>query len=187
MKCALHAALLLAALTGAPAALAQTAAITGPGATGAATTTPSQMDKQFVTKAAAAGLAEVEAGRLAMEKASSDGVRQFAETIVEDHARANEQLQSIASQKNLAMPTEPDAAERKKMAKLQTLSGEAFERAFLKNEREDHQESIELFSKQAKSGTDPDLRKFASDTLPKLQQHLQHVEALQKQQGASGK
>lgn len=182
MRHTLHASLLFAAMAVAQGSFAQSAAITvAPGSTGQ--TEASAADLQFATKAASSGLAEVEAGKLAMKRASSDGVRQFAEIMLEDHSRANEKLTAIASQKNLSIPKAPNDSERRKLARLQKLSGEAFDQALLAQERQGHQEAIALFSKQAESGSDPDLRKFASDTLPKLQQHLQHVEVLQKAKG----
>ncbi len=179
MRNPLHFSLLFAALALSPPSLAQSAAITiAPGSTGAAT--PSQADLAFATRAAAAGLAEVEVGKIAMKRAASDGVRQFAELMLEDHSRANEKLTAIASQKNISIPKAPGDAERRLLAELQTLAGEAFDRALLAQAREDHQAAIALYSKEAESGSDPDLRKFASDTLPKLQQHLQHIEVLLK-------
>ncbi|AAZ96697.1 conserved hypothetical protein [Thiobacillus denitrificans ATCC 25259] len=179
MRHPLQASLLLAALAVAQPSFAQSAAITvEPGPTRPAA--PSKADVQFAVDAAAAGLAEVEVGKIAMKRAASDGVRQFAEVILEDHSRANEKLTAIASQKNISIPKAPNDAARRRLDELQSLAGEAFDRALLSHARDDHQAAIALYSREAESGSDPELRTFASETLPKLQQHLQHVEVLLK-------
>ncbi|UXY14448.1 DUF4142 domain-containing protein [Chitiniphilus purpureus] len=139
-----------------------------------------KMDTDFVAKAGASGLAEVEAGRMALKKTSTDGVRQLANMLIDDHTKANERLNTLAGLKNLSVPSEPGEANRKKLAELEGKSGTAFDEAFLKQQREAHEEAIDLFSKQAKSGKDADLKKFAAETLPKLQAHLKHVRSLQK-------
>ncbi|MHB1353882.1 MAG: DUF4142 domain-containing protein [Thiobacillus sp.] len=179
MRHPLQASLLLAALAASQPSFAQSAAITvAPGA--ARPAAPSKADVQFAVDAAAVGLVEAEIGKIAMKRAASDGVRQFAEVMLEDHSRANEKLTAIASQKNISIPKAPSGAARRTLDELQSLAGETFDRALLARARDDHEATIALFNREAESGSDPELRTFASDTLPKLQQHLQHVELLLK-------
>lgn len=144
-----------------------------------------QSDQEFARKAAAAGLAEVETGKLAKKRASSDEVREMAEQMVEDHSRANDRLTAIASAQNISLPKEPEAAERREIARLQTLSGQAFDRALLAHERTGHREAVALYSRQAESGSNPELKRFASEQLPKLRAHLEKVESLQRKAGGS--
>lgn len=142
-----------------------------------------QSDQEFVKKAAAAGLAEVETGKLAKKRASSDEVREMAEQMIDDHSRANDRLTAIASRQNISLPKEPGDEERREMERLQKLSGQAFDRALLAHERKAHRETIALYSKQAESGSNPELKQFAAEQLPKLREHLEKVESLQRKLG----
>lgn len=160
---------------------AQGSTDSAPSSSQAAASKPSHADKTFVSKAAADGLAEVESGKLAQQKTSSDDVRQVAQKMIDDHSQANEKLQALASQKNLDLPKQPDSAARKQMSRLESMSGPKFDKAFIKNEEQDHKKAIALFRKEAKSGKDPELKKFASEALPKLESHLESLRALEKQ------
>lgn len=200
MKHALHATLLASALAVALGASAQTGTIrpqtehpnrpplgqsnaSEQGARGAAQT--GQSDQAFAVQAAVTGLAQVETAKLAKKRASSDAIREMAEKMVDDHSRANDRLTSIASKHNITLPKDLEAAQQRDVDRLQTLSGQAFDRALLAHERQAHREAIALYSKQAESGSNTELKQFAADQLPKLREHLEHVEKLQRQSGAS--
>lgn len=145
-----------------------------------------QSDQAFAVQAAIAGLAEVETAKLAKKRASSDAIREMAEKMVDDHSRANDRLTSIASKQNITLPKNLEAAQQRDVDRLQKLSGQAFDRALLAHERQAHREAIALYSKQAESGSNAELKKFAADQLPKLREHLEQVEKLQRQSGGSG-
>jgi putative membrane protein len=130
----------------------------------------SKADKKFVDKAAMGGMAEVATGQLASQQASNDQIKQFGQMMVTDHSKANDQLKQIASAKGIAIPAS-DPKSDKEMAKLQGKTGPAFDKAYVKTEVKDHTATIKLFQKEANNGSDPDLKKFASDTLPTLQMH----------------
>jgi len=129
-------------------------------------------DKTFVQKAAIGGIAEVEMGKLAQQKGSSDQVKQFGSRMVEDHSKANDELKQIASSKGITLPTDLDAKHKSKMDKMQKLSGAQFDRAYMDDMVADHKEDVADFKKQASSGKDGDLKAFASKTLPTLEDHL---------------
>jgi putative membrane protein len=137
-------------------------------------------DQQWVMNAARDGLAEVELGRLASEKASSDQIKQFAQKMVDDHSKANDELKSIASGKNITLPTETDAKVKAAVDKLSKLSGEAFDRAFAKDMLSDHKQAVSAFRTESKSGKDPEIKAFAAKTLPTLEGHLKQAEDLNK-------
>ena len=143
-------------------ALAQQTAATG----NAATARLNDVDRQFVAAAASGGVAEVDTARLAEQQAGKAEVKSFAQRMITDHTKANQQLASLASQEGLTAPTEPDAKQKATATKLKTLSGTAFDRAYVKDEIQDHKETIALFQKEAKSSQDPQLKQFASQTLP---------------------
>ena len=94
---------LMAALAGP--ALAQQTAATG----NAATAQLNSVDRQFVSAAASGGIAEVQTAQLAEQQSSKSQVKSFAQKMIDDHTKANQQLASLASQMGVTPPTEPDA------------------------------------------------------------------------------
>jgi putative membrane protein len=134
---------------------------------------PSQQDRTFVNGAAAGGLAEVAVGKIAEEKAQKDVVKDFARQMVGDHGNINSQLTAIVRQENVKAPTSPDKAHVAAADRLKKLSGAEFDRAYMKQQVQDHEKTIQLFQKEANSGQDAKLKAFAADTLPTLQHHLQ--------------
>ena len=131
---------------------------TSAGATGStASGSPASLssaDKNFVQKAAIGGMAEVELGKLAQQKASSDQVKQFGSRMVEDHTKANDELKQVASQKGVTLPTDLDAKHKSMVAKLDKLSGQQFDRAYMDGMVKDHKEDVSDFRKESNSGKD---------------------------------
>jgi putative membrane protein len=133
----------------------------------------SAADKTFATEAAHGGLAEVQLGQLAEEKATSPQVKEFAQRMVKDHTEANQELMQVSRSENLELPTQLDAQHKSEMDRLRALSGNAFDTAYMQHMVQDHRKTVADFQKQAQSGTDPGLKSFAQNYLPILQQHLQ--------------
>jgi putative membrane protein len=149
---------------------------------GGSTARLSSSDRKFAMTAAAGGMAEVEMARLALTKASSDAVKQYAQKMIDDHTAANAELMQIASAKNLTLPTAPDAKHRAMMAKLEKLSGAAFDREYVMNAgHKDHQKMEKLFRDESTRGRDADLKAFATKTLPVVQEHLRLARDLHNQ------
>jgi putative membrane protein len=138
----------------------------------------SSADRNFATKAAAAGLAEVNDARLALKNASRQDVKDFAQRMVQDHSKANDQLKSIASSDGITLPTSESAADQKKSDALQKLTGAKFERQYIEGQRAAHKQAVSLFSAESKSGKDSQLKSFASQTLPTLQDHLKMISGM---------
>ncbi len=135
-------------------------------------------DSHFVAEAASGGLAEVELGKMAQQKASSDKVKQFGQRMVTDHSKANDQLKQVAQQENLTLPTTMNAKDQATVTRLSALSGAEFDKAYMKDMLADHKKDVANFQKEANSGKDPGVKNFASQTLPVLQEHLKMVEDL---------
>jgi putative membrane protein len=139
----------------------------------------SSMDRKFAITAAQGGMAEVEMSRLALQRASSDAVKQYAQKMIDDHTAANAELMQIASTKGITLPTVPDAKMRAMMAKLEKLSGTAFDHEYVMHAgHKDHAKMEKLFRDQSTRGRDADLKAFAAKTLPVVQQHLQMAREL---------
>jgi putative membrane protein len=135
----------------------------------------SSADRNFATKAAAAGLAEVNDAQIARKNASRQDVKQFAERMVLDHTKANDQLKSIASSEGITLPTSETASDQKKTDALQKLTGAKFDRQYIDGQRGAHKQAVALFSDEGKNGRDSQLKSFASQTLPTLQDHLKMI------------
>jgi putative membrane protein len=135
-------------------------------------------DQRFVRDAAEGGMAEVELGRLAEQKASSEDVKKFGERMVNDHSKANDQLKQIANNEGMTVPEKLDAKDRALKARLSKLSGTTFDRVYMENMVRDHKKDVADFQKESTSGSDPAVKQFASETLPTLQQHLQQAESI---------
>jgi putative membrane protein len=135
-------------------------------------------DRAFVEKASAAGMAEVQAGQLAQTKAKSDDVKGFAQHMVDDHTAAGEKLKAIAQADGVQPPSNLDDKDQKQLVALQKLNGAAFDRRYIEDQTAAHKEAVALFEKEAKSGSNAQLKQFAVDTLPTLKQHLTDVEGL---------
>ncbi|MBV9506639.1 MAG: DUF4142 domain-containing protein [Acidobacteriia bacterium] len=137
-------------------------------------------DNTFIMKAAQGGMAEVELGKLAQQRASNDAVKQFGKRMVQDHSMANEQLKTIAANQGVTLPTGLDPKDQAIMDRLSKLNGAEFDKAYIRDMVADHRTDIGEFQKEADHGNDPAVKQFASMTLPTLQEHLRMAEDAQK-------
>jgi len=126
-------------------------------------------------------MAEVEAGKLAQKHASAASVKAFAEQMVTDHTKANDQLKQVATKTGITLPTAPDRSHAKEAEKLGKMEGAKFDREYMKMMVSDHKKTVSLFEKEAKNGKDPELKNFAATMLPDLQKHLQMAQATEQE------
>ena len=145
----------------------------------------SSRERDFLMDAAMGGLMEVELGRMATQLGASVAVKQFGQRMADDHSNANTELMTLATSKGITLPTALDEKHQKHVSKLQGLSGAEFDRAYSKMMLSDHRKDVAAFEKQSTRGTDPDLKAFASKTLPTLQEHLQMARALPGNEGSN--
>jgi putative membrane protein len=138
-------------------------------------------EERFMKEAASGGLMEVELGKIAAEKGSHQRVKEFGKRMQADHSKANAQLKKIASSKGVELPTEPSGEHKSTMDKLTKLSGAEFDREYMEAMVDDHKEDIEKFQTQADKGKDPEVKKFASESLPILKKHLELAQSTEKQ------
>jgi len=143
-------------------------------------------DQKFVMDAAKGGLAEVELGKLAQEKASSDQVKNFGKRMVDDHSKANDELQTLAKNKNITLPSDLDPKDKALKDRLSKLSGPAFDRAYMNAMLQDHRKDVSEFRTESTKGRDADVKAFASKTLPTLEDHLKLAQQTEKAVGTSG-
>jgi len=130
-----------------------------------------QADKDFMTEAAQGGMAEVKLGELAKTKAQNQEVKTFADRMVTDHTKANDELKSLATKKGVTLPTDLASEDQKTYDELSKLSGAEFDKAYMDAMVKDHDQDVGEFQKQAKAAKDKDVRDFATQTLPTLKSH----------------
>ena len=136
-------------------------------------------DRAFIEKAAAGGMLEVQAGKMAENKATSADVKSFGSMLQSDHAAANEELKSLAEKKGVKLPTALPKKDQKKLDKM--AKAKDFDKTFVHEQGvEDHKHDVKDFEKASKDAKDPDVKAFAAKTLPTLQKHLQRAEELEK-------
>jgi putative membrane protein len=144
-------------------------------------------DASFFKHAAEGGLAEVDAGNLAQSKGNSQAVKDFGAMMVKDHTAANAKLQAIASAQSVPLPTSASVMQMAKQKELDLLSGDTFDKSYIKDQLKDHRRTIALFKREIARGTDPQAKDFASSTLPVLQGHLRKIEQIAADDGVSTK
>ena len=147
------------------------------GATGIAV---DQGDAKFATDAANGGMAEVAVAKVAEQKAINPQVKKFAEMMVKDHSKANEELMAIAKTKNITLPAAPSDDKQKELADLSAKSTTDFDKAYVDAMVDGHKKTIAMFEDAAKNCKDADLKAFATATLPVIKGHLTEIEAIKK-------
>jgi putative membrane protein len=135
-------------------------------------------DAGFYKDAAAGGMSEVELGQLAQEKASNPAVKKFGAMMVKDHSAADDKLKSLAMSEQVALPDGPTIMQKATKTKLDLMSGDSFDKSYIKDMIDDHKADIKDFQKEASEGKDPQARAFATATLPTLKHHLRRAEAI---------
>ncbi len=144
-------------------------------------------DHDFYKHAAEGGIAEVEAGELAQKKANSPALKDFAAMMVKDHTDANAKLKSIAADKGVDLPTHASAMQVAAKGKLEVLTGDTFDKAYIKNQVSAHEQTVSLFKKEIASGRDTQAKSFAKETLPTVQEHLSKIRNIAAQAGVDAK
>ena len=140
-------------------------------------------DQPFVTKLAGVGMAEVELGTLAKDKASSREVKAFAQRMIDEHTKAGNELKAVADRKHLTWPAALPADAIALKDRLSKLSGAAFDRAYIDAMVDGHRAALTDVRAEAQSGADPDVKAWASKASSTVQAHLTHAQDQQRELG----
>lgn len=143
--------------------------------------------KGFVEKVSEGNAAELALGKLALEKANNPEVKSFAQHIVDDHQKSQDELKQVAQNKGLETPDKIGIKQKATQERLQRMSGASFDKAYIDAMVKEHQNKVKEFERQAQSSDDPEIKNWAAQTVPKLQQHLQTAKALQNQLQSGGR
>lgn len=145
----------------------------------AASAVTGNTDSDFMKEAAIGGMSEVELGRLASTKAANPEVKKFGQMMVADHSKANDELKALAAKKGVSLPTEPDSSHKSTFEDLSKRPGADFDKKYVEEMVDDHEEDVKAFEDKAKNASDPDVRAFAEKTLQVVRKHLDAIKAIQ--------
>lgn len=137
-----------------------------------------QSVEDFVKEAAIGGLMEVELGRYVEQNAANARVKNFGSMMVRDHSKANDELKSIASQKNIQLPASMDEKHMNSVNDLKKKKGAELDKDYMSDMVDDHEKDVDKFRKQSEDGKDPEIKAFAAKTLPVLQTHLDSAKSI---------
>jgi putative membrane protein len=135
-------------------------------------------DHLFIKEASIGGMAEVEAGKLAQQRAQRPEVKDFARQMVAGHAKASDSLGSLEKTTNMAAPKDLDMDHKVVRAQLSALKGAAFDQAYVRAQIMDHQKTAQLLEWEIGSGQSDQVKAYAKATLPIVLDHLQHAQML---------
>jgi putative membrane protein len=142
-------------------------------------------DQQFIAKATSGGMFEVKSSQLALQMGTSANVKRFAQQMVTDHTKANQELSALLARKGLQAPAAMDEKHLEMVNKLAKLQSNEFDKAYWDMQLKAHEKTVELFENAAKNLQDRDLKAWAAKTLPTLREHLQMAQRMSGHTGAN--
>ncbi|MFD0752165.1 DUF4142 domain-containing protein [Mucilaginibacter calamicampi] len=135
-------------------------------------------DAKFVVDAGNGGMTEVELSKLAQQKATNAKAKEYADMMVMDHSKANEELKALAKAKNVTLPDSLNADSKKAWADLNAKTGKDFDKAYVSTMVSEHKKTVAMFESASKDLKDAELKAFVDKTLPTLKGHLDKITAI---------
>jgi putative membrane protein len=135
-------------------------------------------DRKFLEKAMESNVAEIQMGRLALEKSTDEQVRHFAIQMTDDHGKMLDDLKQAAGQLNIPVPEAPSKSAMKSLEKMKTLSGAAFDQAYIKEMEKAHKEDDKAFKEEARTTTSPQLKEMVTQDAQMIESHLQQIQQI---------
>jgi putative membrane protein len=133
---------------------------------------------EFMTEAASGGMMEVELGRIAQQKAQHADVKSFAQMMVTDHTKANDELKALAGTKNIVLPDSMSKDHMDHINNLRDKTGADFDNAYMDLMVDDHEDDVKEFDEAAQNLQDPEVKAFASKTVVTLRKHLDRAKQI---------
>lgn len=140
----------------------------------------SPRDKEFLKMAAVANMTEAHLGQLAESQAFRSGVKDFGQTLAKDHTNAYQELAVLDSKLGQSIPKGIDVHRHKAIEQLARVKGKRFDVPFLRDEVRDHERAIAAFKRETQLGQDQDVKAYAAQVLPTMEEHLREAEKLLK-------
>jgi putative membrane protein len=154
------------------------AVIAAPAARAQATAAKAAVNDSLFAAAATGGLAEVSLSELGLQRATDRELKQFSQRMIDEHTRINQELMTLAAQKGVPLPREVDARAQFCAQSLAGLSGEEFDRCYAKAQLVAHMDSVLAYEAEAERGLDPNIKAFASKSLPHIKDHLKTIKPI---------
>ncbi|HWN89569.1 MAG TPA: DUF4142 domain-containing protein [Chitinophagaceae bacterium] len=139
-----------------------------------------EKSSEFLKKVTNSGMAEVQLAKLAQQKATLDAVKNFAAMLERDHTAVNDQVKTLAGQRNVAVPSTISDDKQKMYSDMEKMTGKAFDKEYISMMVKSHNDGISLFEDTKSNASDIDVKNFADKTLPALKMHLDSAKAIQK-------
>src|SRR4030095_15642098 len=130
-----------------------------------------EKSSEFLKKVTNSGMAEVQLAKLAQQKATMDAVKNFAAMLERDHTAVNEQVKTLAGQRNVAVPSTISDDKQKMYSDMEKMTGKAFDKEYISMMVKSHNDGISLFEDTRSNASDIDVKNFADKTLPALKMH----------------
>jgi len=140
-------------------------------------------DKIFLRKALQGGTAEVQLGKLAVEKASTDSVKSFAQKMVNDHTEMNNAIASLAESKGAIVSTKLTEVGQTEYDKLGKLSGEAFDKEYVSCMVKYHHADLREFRTEAANTNDAELKTALDKAAQIVREHMLLADKLAHEMG----
>jgi putative membrane protein len=135
-------------------------------------------DAAFAAKAAAGGMTEIALSKAAVQQATSQQIKDFANMMVTDHTAAGQKLSSIAKAKGMALPVGPDSTQQNMINDIAKKTGKDFDKAYVNQMVKDHEATVDMFKKAQTTVKDTSLKSFITNTVPVIQKHLNAIKAI---------
>jgi putative membrane protein len=140
----------------------------------------SPKDKEFLKMAAVSNMTEAHLGEMAEGKGAQTGIKDYGQMLVKDHTKAYQELTVLDSKLGQSIPKGINIRRDKAVEKLADLKGKRFDGQFLREEVQDHERTLAMFKREAQHGQDPDVKAYANQALPTMEEHLREAEKLLK-------
>lgn len=156
------------------------------GATASGTAKMSKADRKGLMDMAMVNMAEIEMGKLAQSKSQNPEVKTYAQQMIDDHTKGLTEVQGVAQTKGVTLPTELDAKHKAMSNRLAKLSGEKFDREYMKvGGVASHKEAHALLKKNQKAAKDPDVQGLVTKMMPIVEQHLKAAQQMPAAKGGT--
>jgi putative membrane protein len=143
-------------------------------------------EQTFIQKAASGDQAEIQLSKIALERASTPEIKQFAQTMVTDHTKASSMLKPIAVDHGIDVPEKPGSQTEEKIKRLEGQSGAAFDKTYIELMVKDHQEMLHAFEAAAPKANDSKLKEFIATVQPIVAHHLEMAKAIRQKEKTAG-
>lgn len=138
----------------------------------------SALDKQFAARVASNNMLEIRLGQYVSDRGESNDVKRFAEQMVNDHGKAKDLLEKIASEKGIELPRHLNQEDEKALNGLEQLSGAELDRAYVSQMVADHEAAVKAAEDEIRDGTQVEMKYVAEKILPTLESHLKMAKSL---------